>query len=420
VTGVRARTRSRSRARSAQFGAVLALVSIMLAIAVIARAETETTPVLILTRSLSRYVAIPGQRPSLQWPSAGQSAVDVEGIGSLGSRGQQLPVPIASVAKVMTAYLTLRAYPLAPSSQGFTMRVSAANVHEDEQREALGESIVKVRAGERLTERKALEALMLPSANNIAALLAVHDAGSVQAFVQSMNRAARELAMRATTYTDPSGFEDTTVSTAADQLKLARAAMANPMFAQIVALPSATLPVAGRVQNFNALVGSEGYIGVKTGSDNAAGGCLMFAKRFEVAGQRLTVLGVVLGQREGPLIEAALLSARRLGNSAAAVVGVHTVLAAGTRVLSIDSKDGSKVAGATSAPLVAIGWPGLGVQVQVSDEHVGRNVARGQQVATIALDGGADYRLRSSSAPITADGSLGAPSLVWRVLHIFD
>jgi D-alanyl-D-alanine carboxypeptidase (penicillin-binding protein 5/6) len=320
----------------------------------------------------------------------------------------------------MTAYLTLREHPLSPNAQGFTMRVTAADVHEEEQREALGESIVKVRAGERLTERKALQALMLPSANNIAALLAVHDAGSVQAFVQSMNGAARELAMHATTYTDPSGFDDTTVSTAADQLKLARAAMANPVFAQIVALPSATLPVAGRVQNFNGLVGSEGYVGVKTGSDNAAGGCLVFAKRVEVAGRRLIVLGVVLGQREGPLIEAALVAAHRLGNSAAAALGLRTVLPAGTRVLSVDSKDGSKVAGTTSESLAAIGWPGLGVHVQVRDERLGRTVVRGQRVASIALDRGAGFSLDSSSVAVTAEDSLGAPSLAWRALHIFS
>jgi len=95
--------------------------------------------------------------------------------------------------------------------------------------------------------------------------------------------------MSQTTYTDPSGFEETTVSTASDQVKLARVAMADPAFAEIVAKPSTVLPVVGRVLNYNELVGHDGYIGIKTGSDSAAGGCLLFAKEMTVGGHTFTV-----------------------------------------------------------------------------------------------------------------------------------
>jgi len=84
------------------------------------------------------------------------------------------------------------------------------------------------------------------------------------------------------------------------------------------------------VDNLNALVGHEGFTGVKTGSDRAAGGCLLFTRQVEVAGRRLTVVGAVLGQRQGAWIESALASARNLGNTAAAAVQVHTALPAGT------------------------------------------------------------------------------------------
>ncbi len=70
------------------------------------------------------------------------------------------------------------------------------------------------------------------------------------------------------------------------------------------------LPVVGRVANYNGLVGEDGYVGVKTGSDRAAGGCLVFAKKVLIDGRSLTVLGVVLSQRGGSLIQAALASAR--------------------------------------------------------------------------------------------------------------
>ena len=136
-----------------------------------------------------------------------------------------------------------------------------------------------MRVGEQLSERQALQALLLPSANNIAALLARYDAGGIAPFVARMNATARTLGMASSTYTDPSGFNDETVSTAADQLKLARAAMRIPAFAEIVDEPSVVLPVVGRVANYNGLVGEDGYVGIKTGSDRAAGGCLVFAKK---------------------------------------------------------------------------------------------------------------------------------------------
>ncbi len=99
-----------------------------------------------------------------------------------------------------------------------------------------------------------------------------------------MNATARSLGMGSTTYTDPSGFNDETVSTAADQLKLARVAMRIPAFAEIVGESWLVLPLVGRVANFNGLVGEDGYVGVKTGSDRAAGGCLVFAKKVRIMG----------------------------------------------------------------------------------------------------------------------------------------
>ncbi|MBS1879494.1 MAG: D-alanyl-D-alanine carboxypeptidase, partial [Actinobacteria bacterium] len=199
------------------------------------------------------------------------------------------------------------------------------DVEDLHRRIALDQSVVAVEAGEVLSERQALEALLLPSANNVAALLAIHEAGSIEAFAAEMNEAAAELGMGSTHYTDPSGFEDSTVSTAADQLKLGRAAMADPTFAEIVAMPSAVLPVAGEVANFNELVGGEGFVGIKTGSDEAAGGCLLFAKRVHLGGRTVTMIGAVLGQREGDFIEAALAHTKSLADSVAAAVHAKAV-----------------------------------------------------------------------------------------------
>jgi len=110
-----------------------------------------------------------------------------------------------------------------------------------------------------------------------------------------MNAAADDLGMADTRYTDPSGFDDATVSTAADQVRIVERAMSLPVFASIVATPSATLPVAGSVRNTNTLLGQGGFVGVKTGSTDAAGGCFAFRAVRMIGGRRTTITGVVLG-----------------------------------------------------------------------------------------------------------------------------
>jgi D-alanyl-D-alanine carboxypeptidase (penicillin-binding protein 5/6) len=395
----------------------VAVAVLMLALSIVAvvwRVATEATPRLTIHRTLAAYVRFSGGPPVLAWPQEGQAAVEVEGVGSFGTSGTSAPVPIASVAKVMTAYLTLLEHPLGVGNDGFVMTVTSADSEEEERREALGESVLPVRVGERITERQALEALLLPSANNIAAMLAVHEAGGLSAFVDRMNTTAKRLDMSSTTYTDPSGFEPETVSTAADQLKLARMAMRDPVFASLVDESSADLPLAGIVDNYNDLVGEDGYVGVKTGSDRAAGGCLVFAKRVVIGGRALTVLGVVLGQREGSLIEAALTSARRLGDSAAGALRAQVVVPAGTSVLSVTSVGGERTVAVTKSALRRVGWAGLALPVEMSTRAAMTQLREGERLGSVTIQG-----VGTATTESVAKSSLGGPSLGWRLRHLF-
>jgi D-alanyl-D-alanine carboxypeptidase (penicillin-binding protein 5/6) len=163
-----------------------------------------------------------------------------------------------------------------------------------------------------LSELQALQALLLPSANNVAQVLARWDAGSTDRFVARMNATARSLGMTRTRYTDPSGYDDATVSTAVDQVRIVDQAMRLPMFASIVGTPSAMLPVAGIVRNTNTLLGQNGFVGVKTGSDDAAGGCFAFRAVRWIEGKRTTITGVVLGQPGDDRIGAGLAAADAL------------------------------------------------------------------------------------------------------------
>jgi D-alanyl-D-alanine carboxypeptidase (penicillin-binding protein 5/6) len=290
-----------------------------------ARALSVLTILAVLSLAVAWWAGQPGwgkpASPSplhsmtIHWSSQGESAITVIGAGRRASHPDSQRLPIASVAKVMTAYVVLQHFPLDDGQPGFTLTFSESDVQQAATDAADDQSYVPVAAGEQLTEREGLEALLLPSANNIAMALADRVAGSVPAFVQLMNTEAASLGMRNTTYTDPSGLALTTVSTAVDQLRLARVALRDPTLSQIVAMRQAEIPIVGTVRNTDTLLGRDGFVGGKTGSDSAAGGCFMFRAERVAHGRPRTVLGVVLGQRDGPLIQAALNAADDLVNS---------------------------------------------------------------------------------------------------------
>jgi D-alanyl-D-alanine carboxypeptidase (penicillin-binding protein 5/6) len=307
------------RRRRALLGAVLVLI---LAHAVFA-GSSRSSP------AAARQVLNDKDRAdlsSVRWPLRGQAAF-VLGDRRPAASPHEQPAPIASLAKVMTAYLTLKHYPLSGAQEGFTITVT----EEQAQAETQGESVVAVRAGEQLTERQLLEALLIPSGNNIARMLATGVAGSEAQFVAEMNAEARALGMDHTIYTDPSGFDPSTVSTAADQLRVFEWAMRFPVFRQIVSMASVTLPVAGTLTNYNPLI-AEGYAG-KTGSDSAAGGCLAFFTHVTVGGHGLTAVGVVMGQGQGSetsvILAAAGEATTQLVESVAPAIRVRTIAAPG-------------------------------------------------------------------------------------------
>jgi D-alanyl-D-alanine carboxypeptidase (penicillin-binding protein 5/6) len=289
--------RPHRRRRRALLGAVLALLIAATALVAPHHLPAERESMLNLHRT---------DLSPVRWPRRGQAAF-VLGNGRPAASPHQQPAPIASLAKVMTAYLTLERYPLGGAQNGFTITVTAAQAQAESQDAAQKQSEVAVQAGEQLTERQLLEALLIPSGNNIARILAAQVAGSETRFLAEMNDEARALGMAHTIYTDPSGFDASTVSTAADQLRVFQHAMRFGIFRQIVSMANVTLPVAGTVGNFNPL-SAEGYAG-KTGSDSAAGGCLAFFTDVTLGGRRLTAVGVVMGQGEGSDTSAILAAA---------------------------------------------------------------------------------------------------------------
>jgi D-alanyl-D-alanine carboxypeptidase (penicillin-binding protein 5/6) len=398
-------------------GVVVSLVLLLVGFGLLAGVQLgRPVPPAELSLTVPASVSIPGQVTDIAWPAQGQARLDVDGIGSLGGSGGANPVPIGSVAKVMTAYVVLTDHPLDAGQDGPAITVTAADVADYRARIPSGQSLVPVAAGQQLTERQALQALMLPSANNVAQILAHWDAGGVDAFVAKMNAAAARLGLSVTHYTDPSGFEPSTVSNAADQTVLGQNALRMPALAEIVAQTSAKLPVAGTVRNYNSLLGIDGVFGIKTGSTDEAGGNLLFAARLTVAGRPLTLVGAVLnqpGKGTDEQLASANAATRKLLADAGRLVKAYTVIPAGT-VGKIRTVWGGTAEVRTLAAVQVIGWPSLTVTVDVQRVRPGRHVAAGQNLGTVTARSGTSQAMTE----LRADSAVAEPSWQWRLTRL--
>jgi D-alanyl-D-alanine carboxypeptidase (penicillin-binding protein 5/6) len=174
--------------------------------------------------------------------------------------------------------------------------MNPTDVAEWVQADSTDESNVGIKKGEVLDEYQLLEALLIPSADNVAVMLADWDAGSIPAFVAKMNATAKLLGLTSTSYADSSGVDPKSRSTASDQAVLAALLMSNPVVRTIVRQPSIPFQVNGTIWNFNPALGTDGIIGVKSGYTSEADACLATAAFREVGGKKVLVVAVSLGQ----------------------------------------------------------------------------------------------------------------------------
>ncbi|MFD5441482.1 D-alanyl-D-alanine carboxypeptidase [Streptomyces tendae] len=351
-----------------------------------------------------------GGKPEIPWPSSGQAALDVQGIGTFGSSGDQKPVPIASVAKVMTAYVILRDHPLKSGAEGPKIKIDQA---AEDQSQAGQESTVNVFEGDSISQREALESILIASANNVARLLARWDAGSEKAFVEKMNAAAKDLGMTNTTYTDPSGLNNTTVSTAVDQVKLAKEAMKQPAFREVAAMMSYDDYKGVNHSNWNHLVGHNDVVGIKTGTTTSALGNLVFAAKKEVGGETKTIVGAVVRQPAGgadnTILGAALDSSDKLIRAAQDTLKSSTILKKGTVVGYVDDGLGGRTPVVATKDVKAVGWAGLTVKLTFTADEVPHTAPAGTKVGTLTVgDGGTSGAVK---VPVALRDDLVEPGL---------
>lgn len=350
---------------------------------------------------------------SLAWPAYGQAAIGALGYGVLDTHGDSLPLATASIAKIITALSVLQKHPLSLGEAGPTLTLTQQDVNLYDMYLQQGGSLVGVADGEQISEYQALQAMLIPSGNNMADTLADWAFGSEQTYLDFANQYVASLGMKNTRVGSASGFQGTTLSTARDLVLLGEAAMQNPTLAQIVSQSSATVPIQGVVKNTNSLLGQNGIVGIKTGNNDDDKGAYLFASKQNLTPKlSVTFVGVVMGAAS---LEQAMNDSLLLISSAVGGFGQQTVIKAGDIVgrYQVPWLKNSVPAVATQN-LSVLTWRSRSISATVKLQPLTPPVSTHQTVGTItitSIDG------TTQNVPVALQNSVSLPNLQWRLLH---
>ena len=422
----------------------IALLTLLLAgaafagtVAVIRLRARPPLPQVNLT-SATTLPVLPSPAPKVLSPPTGSFALEVSGPRLLSggpvrvaSLDDTAPHPIASVAKALTALVVLQLRPLGPGQDGPEYRITAADVADYRAAQTAGGSTVFVSEGETFTERQLLLALMLPSGNNIADTLARWAAGSREAFLVKANQEAQTLGMTSTHLADPSGFDAATVASTTDLVALGRAVLAEPALAAIVATKEATLPDGTAMSNLDtALFDVPGWLGIKTGNSDPAGGCLLFAARRAPDGDpdpadAVTVIGAVLGQHStasgaGPADDraAALYAAKTAVNSTLSqLVPLRATELAPELSGTVEAPWGASTPVALGTPVQPHPWvarKGTTLDMRLTRDAQPAPLAAGAAIGRLEARAGS---ILVATWPVQVLRDVPAPDWTWRLQH---
>lgn len=367
-------------------------------------------PVQPAAAALTQPAALTAPAAQPAWPGVGASAIGAVGFpGVLASSGDQAAVPIASITKMVTALVILEAKPLAGDEPGPTITFTDEDVDIYYDVIAENGSVAPVVAGLKLSQREALTAMLLPSANNYSVSLAVWAFGSLEDYHAAADAWLARNGLTGTAVADTSGLSPESISTPADLVAIGKLVVGNPTLASIVALKSADLPTIGTVKNTNKLLGKHGVDGIKTGTTDEAGACLLFSADFEADGETITVVGVMLGADTHPELNDAITA---LIDSVKPGFQEVTLTEKGAVFGSYTTPWGQTARAVAAKAASALVWS----DTPIAGAATARSVPLADAGDTV---GSVDFTVGDArvSVPLVLDSALTDPGLGWRLAN---
>lgn len=350
------------------------------------------------------------QNVELKWPTQGSAAIGAQGFGVLDTNGSQEQKPTASLAKLVTVLAVLEKHPLKKGQQGPTLTLSERDVELFNKTYAAGGAYVKVEVGEKISQYQALQAILLPSSNNMADSLALWAFGSMENYHTYANEMTKRLGLLNTVVAgDASGMLPVSKSTPSDLVKLGELSLSNPVITEIVRQPSAIIPVHGIIYSANSRLGYNNIIGIKTGLTDEAGGCFLFAAKYETEkDQSVTVIGVITGAAN---LRDALQNSEPLLKSAKPYFSVKTPVKAGDIFATLTTPWLTSAKVIAKEDITLVSWNGKALNPRVELANINRSLPVGAQVGTAVVASGSNR----ATTPLVLKEAISGPSWQWRV-----
>lgn len=356
----------------------------------------------------------PGHPLGLTWPAEGTAAVGAEGLGTVAALNSEA-VPMASIAKIIAVMMILERAPLAVGEDGPSHAFTAADNQLYWQYRYQNESALDVPIDGTLTQRQMIEGILIGSANNYVDRLATELWGSKDAFVLAAPEWLQQNGLSGITMVDASGISPQNTATATALVKLASAALADPVIAEIVAKPEIELPGAGKVENTNPLLGDPGVVGVKTGSLLDVWPeqwNLLTAKDITIGQTTVRVYAAVLGQPDEERRETV---SRALLDQVEQSLQPGPSVAKGTTVATITTEWGEAAEVVTTDDALVVLWD-RGTAAVDSEYDIEVGLEEGAKVGELTATGPFD----SATVPLALEGDVPGPDLLWRLTHPLD
>ncbi|CAN5165147.1 hypothetical protein BH09PAT3_BH09PAT3_4010 [soil metagenome] len=353
---------------------------------------------------------------NLPWPAYGQGAFGLSNGKVIATHGEQTPVSIASAAKVVTALVILERHPLAAGTNGPTITIGDRDVALYKKYIAIQGSVTPVAVGQRLTERQMLEALLLPSANNIADSLALWSFGSVDAYITYANSYLQKQGLTNTKIGgDASGYLPDSTSTNSDLVKIGGMAMSNDVLAGIVGQKTAIIPGVGTVRNYNNLLGSNSIVGVKTGNNDQNGGVFIGASTVTVNGKNVTLVSALSG---APTLSTVLRDSGSLLAAIRTTFATTTIVKKDAVLGSYQQANGDRLQAIAAKDLSLTVLRGDTVKATIKLQSIGYSTKVGQTVGYVSI-AATDFA-PAQSIPIVLKQAPTKPDILYRLLHPFN
>lgn len=353
-------------------------------------------------------LSVRGENVAINWPKAEQTAVGALGYGLLASNNDKTAVPMASTAKLMTAISVQKQKPLSLKEKGPTITATARDAEIYNYYVSRSGAVIPIEPGDKISQYDLLAAMLVPSANNAADMLAIWAFGSVKNYTVYANNLAKSIGLKSTTIADASGLAPESKTTASDLILIAQAALAEPVVKELVALPSYQIAGIGKVSNTNRLLNQHRIVGIKTGNTNEANGCFVFASVQKIHGQEITILGAVLGS---PTVTRAMSYSESLINDINAGFKKRQITKAGRIVGNYQTDWGTNVDVVAGDVLSIFGWAGSNVTADIKLNSLPVSAKAGQTAGSINVG--------SVSVAAKLDSDIQEPNWRYRFMRWF-